>query len=43
MQEFEEDAEFDWEDPKKVDKNNESLWRVITATDLIEFFLLKRN
>ena len=25
MQEYEEDAEFDWEDPKKVDKNDESL------------------
>ena len=43
MQEYEEDAEFKWEDPKKVDKKDESLWRVITAPDEIEFFLLKRN
>ena len=43
MQEYEENAEFDWEDPKKVDKNDESLWRVITAPDEIEFFLLKQN
>ena len=43
MQEYEEDAEFNWEDPKKVDKKDESLWRVITAPEEIEFFLLKRN
>ena len=43
MQEYEEDAEFKWEDPKKVDKTDESLWRKITAPDEIEFFLLKRN
>ena len=43
MQEYEEDTEFDWEDPKKVDKKDESLWRVITAPEEIEFFLLKGN
>ena len=43
MQEYEEDAEFKWEYPKQVDKNDESLWRVITAPEEIEFFLLKQN
>ena len=43
MQEYEEDAEFKWEDPKKVNKKDESLWRAITAPNKIEFFLLKRN
>ena len=43
MQEYKEDAELKWEDPKKVDKNDESLWIVITAPEEIEFFLLKRN
>ena len=31
MEEYEVDDEFTWIDPKKVDKNNESLWRVITV------------
>ena len=43
MQESEIDNEFEWEDPKKVDKKDESLWRVITVPEEIEFFLLKRN
>ena len=43
MHEYEEDAEFKWEDPKQVDKDDKSLWRVITVPEEIEFFLLKRN
>ena len=43
MKEYETDDEFAWEDPKKVDKKDESLWRVITVPEEIEFFLLKRN
>ena len=43
MEEYEEDNEFKWEDPKKVDKNDDSLWRVITVPEEIEFFLLKQN
>ena len=43
MQEYVEDAEFKWEDPKQVVKDDESLWRVITVPEDIEFFLLERN
>ena len=43
MAEYEEDDEFDWIDPKKVDKNDESKWRIITVPAEIEFFLLKTN
>ena len=43
MAEYKEDDEFQWIDPKKVDKDDESLWRVITILAEIEFFLLKRN
>ena len=43
MQEYEEDAEFDWEDPKKVNTKDESLQRVITVPKKNEFFLLKQN
>ena len=43
MKEYIEDAEFKWEDPNKVDKDNDSLWKVITIPEEIEFFLLKRN
>ena len=43
MQEYKEDTEFDWKDPRKVDTKDESLWRVITAPEEIELFLLKRN
>ena len=43
MQEYEIDAEFAWEDLKKVDTKNESLWRVITVPEEIELFLLKQN
>ena len=30
MEEYEEGDEFEWKVPKKVDKDNDSLWRVIT-------------
>ena len=43
MAEYKEDDEFKQIDPKKVDKDYESLWRVITVPVEIEFFLLKRN
>ena len=43
MQEYKEDDEFKWIDPQKVDKDDESLWRVITVPAEIEFFLLKQN
>ena len=43
MEKYEEDNEFEWVDPKKVDKDNDSLWRVITIPKEIEFFLLERN
>ena len=43
MEEYVEDAKFGWIDPKKVDKNDDSLWRVITVPKEIVFFLLKRN
>ena len=43
MAEYEEDDEFGWIDPKKVDKDDESQWRIITVPTEIEFFLLKRN
>ena len=43
MAEYKEDNEFKQIDPKKVDKDDESLWRIITVPAEIEFFLLKRN
>ena len=43
MEEYVEDTEFKWKDPKKVDKDDDSLWRVITIPEEIEFFLLKQN
>ena len=43
MKEYEEDNEFKYEDQKKVDKDNDSLWKVFTITEEIEFFLLKRK
>ena len=43
MEKYVEDAEFKWEDPKQVDKDDASLWRVITVPEEIEFILLKRN
>ena len=43
MAEYEEDDEFRWINPKKVNKDDESLWRVITVPAEIEFLLLKRN
>ena len=43
MEAYGEDDEFQWIDPKKVDKDNESLWRDITVPAEIEFFLLKQN
>ena len=43
MEEYVEVAGFDWIDPNKVDKDNDSLWRMITVPEEIEFFLLKRN
>ena len=43
MEEYEEDDEFKWEDPKQADKDDDSLWRVITIPEEIEFFLLKWN
>ena len=43
MEEYVEDAEFKWVDPKQVDKDDESLWRVISVSEGIEFFLLNRN
>ena len=43
MEEYEEDDEFNLIDPKKVDKDNESLWRIITIPAEVEFFLLKQN
>ena len=41
MQEYEIDDEFEWEDPKKVDKKDESLWRAITVPEEIEFFFFE--
>ena len=35
MEEYVEDTKFDWIDPKKVDKDNDSLWRVITVPEEI--------
>ena len=43
MEKYEEDNEFQWIDPNKVDKDNESLWRVTTVPAQMEFFLLKQN
>ena len=43
MEEYVEDAEFQWIDPKQVDKDDDSLWRVITIPEEIKFILLKRN
>ena len=43
MTEYKEYDEFQWIDQKKVDKDDESLWKVITVPAQIEFFLLKRN
>ena len=43
MKEYKEDDELQQIDPQKVDKDNESLWRIITVPAEIEFFLLKRN
>ena len=43
MEEYVEAAEFKWIVPKQVDKDNDSLRRVITIPEEIEFFLLKRN
>ena len=38
MREYEEDDEFQWIDPKKVNKDNESLWRVITVSAEHNYF-----
>ena len=43
MEEYEEDNGFEYEDKKKVDKDNDSLWRLFTIPEEIEFFLLKPN
>ena len=43
MQEYVEDAEFKWKDPKQVDKGDAYLWKVITVPEEIEFYLLKQN
>ena len=43
MDEYVQDAEFKCKDPRQVHKNDDSLWRVITIPEKIEFFLLKRN
>ena len=37
MEEYVEDPEYKWEDPKQVDKDDASLWRVITIPKEIEF------
>ena len=38
MAEYEEDDEFGWIDPKKVDKDDESQWIIITVPAEIDFF-----
>ena len=43
MAEYKEDDEFGWIDPKKVDKDDESQWKIITVPAEKKFFLLKRN
>ena len=43
MEEYEEDGELKWIDPKKFDKDNESLQRIITVPAEMEFFILKQN
>ena len=43
MEVYIEDAEFGWIDPKKVDKDNDPLWRVITVPEEMELFVVKRN
>ena len=43
MEKYEEDDEFKWEDLRKVDKDGDSLWRMITIPEEMEFFLLKLN
>ena len=43
MEEYVEDDRFGRIDPNNVDRDYESLWRVITIPAEIEFFLLKRN
>ena len=43
MAKYKEDDEFEWIDPKKKDKDDESQWRIITVPAEIEFFLLQWN
>ena len=38
MEKYVEDAKFGWIDPKKVDKDNDSMWRVITASEKSDSF-----
>ena len=39
----EDDNECQWIDPKKVDKDSKSLWRIIKVPAEMESFLLKQN
>ena len=41
IEKYEADDEFQLIDPKKVDKDNESFWRIITVPAEIELFPLK--
>ena len=43
MEEHEEDDAYKWNDPKKVDKDNKFLLRIITGPAEKECILLKRN
>ena len=43
MEEYVKDAECKQIDPKQVDKDDNSVWRVITIPEEIELFLLKWN
>ena len=43
LEEYKEDDELNWIDPKKVNKNDDNAWRTITTPKEIEFYLQKRN
>ena len=42
-EEYKEDDELNWIDPKQVNKNDDNAWRTITTPKEIEFYLQKQN
>ena len=43
MEEYDDDVDYNLIDPKKLDKNDPSVWRQINCSNEIEFYLRLRN